>query len=63
MQHTWERRQMHTKFWLKNLKGRDHLENPDIDGKILKWALRRRIGGHGLGSFIRLRIGTGGELL
>jgi len=25
---------MHTKFWLENLKGRDHLEDLGIDGKI-----------------------------
>jgi hypothetical protein len=24
---------MHTKFWLKNLKGRDHLDHLGIDGK------------------------------
>jgi hypothetical protein len=26
---------MGTKFWLKNLKGRDNLEDLDIDGKII----------------------------
>jgi hypothetical protein len=26
---------MHTKFWSENLKGRDHLEDLGVDGKIL----------------------------
>jgi hypothetical protein len=32
---------MPTKFWFKNLKGRDHSEELVVDGKImLKWLLR-----------------------
>jgi hypothetical protein len=31
---------MHTKFWLKNLKGQDHLEDLGIDGNIIsEWIL------------------------
>jgi hypothetical protein len=26
---------MHTVFWMENLKGRDHLEDLSIDGKII----------------------------
>jgi hypothetical protein len=26
---------MNTKFWLENLKVRDHLEDQDVDGKII----------------------------
>jgi hypothetical protein len=34
---------MHTKFWLKNLKGRDHSENLCINGKlILRWILEKQ---------------------
>jgi len=33
---------MRPKFWLENLKGRDHLEDPDIDRMIiLDWSLRK----------------------
>jgi hypothetical protein len=32
---------MHTIFWLENLKGRDHLEDLGVDGKIiLQWKCR-----------------------
>jgi len=29
------RDEMHTIFWLENLKGRDHLEDLGIDGKVM----------------------------
>jgi hypothetical protein len=33
---------MHTKFWSKSLKGRVHLEDLNIDGKIvLAWILEK----------------------
>jgi hypothetical protein len=31
---------MHTQFWSENLKGRDHFEDLDVDGRIvLEWIL------------------------
>jgi len=40
MWHTWHRCEMHTKFWLENLKGRDHLEGLGIGGRIVfEWIL------------------------
>jgi hypothetical protein len=34
---------MDTIFWLENVKGRDHAEDPNVDGKIiLDGTLRRR---------------------
>jgi hypothetical protein len=36
---------MHTAFWLGNQKGRDHLEDLGIDGKIiLEWILGKEGG-------------------
>ena len=33
--------------WWRNLRERDHLEGPGIDGKIiLRWILRKWDGGH-----------------
>jgi hypothetical protein len=33
---------MHTRFWFENLKGRDHLEDPGIVGKIIvEWILEK----------------------
>jgi hypothetical protein len=35
-------REMHTKFWSSNLKGRDHSEDEGIDGRIiLEWFLKK----------------------
>jgi len=32
--------EVRTIFWLQNLKGRDHLEDTDVDGNIiLEWIL------------------------
>jgi hypothetical protein len=33
MQHVWGRCEMHTKLWLEYLRGRDHSEDEDIDGR------------------------------
>ena len=50
-------------FWCGNLRERDHLEHPGVDGRIIlrwiftKWDVRASTGS------IWLRIGTGGEHL
>jgi hypothetical protein len=51
---------MYTKFSLKNLTGRYHSEDLDVDGKII---LKRKKGGRLSIGFIWLRIGTDEELL
>jgi hypothetical protein len=41
MYHAWEREgEIRTKFWLENLKGRDHSEDLGVDGKIRVMDLR-----------------------
>jgi len=38
---TYGRGEMYTKFWWKNLRKRDHPEDPDVDGRnILRWICR-----------------------
>jgi len=59
---------MHTKLWLDNLKGRDHLEQLGIDGGMMmmmmmmmtEWSLEKQ-GGKAWTGFIWLRIGTSGR--
>jgi len=54
------RREVYTGFWWGNLKERDHLEVPGVDGMIiLGWIFRKWDVGVWTGSRW-LRIGTGG---
>ena len=54
-----EERRMHG-FGGENLRDRDHLEDPGVDGRImLRWTFRKWDVGAWTGS-IWLRIGTGG---
>jgi hypothetical protein len=50
---------MHTIFYLENLKGRDHLEDLGVDGKILEWILGKW-GGKMWTGCIWLRTGNNG---
>jgi len=60
MWHVWERCEVYTGFWWGNLRERDYMEDPGIDGRILlSWILRKWDVGVWTG-LICLRIGTGG---
>jgi hypothetical protein len=42
MQHEWEREEVRTKFSWRNLRERDHLEDPSVDRRIiLRWIFRK----------------------
>jgi hypothetical protein len=57
------RGEVHTGFWWRDPREGDHLEDPDIDERIiLKWIFKKWDGGAWTG-LIWLRIGTGGGLL
>jgi hypothetical protein len=39
MLHVWNKQELGTKFWLENIKGRAHLGDLSVDGKIiLTWS-------------------------
>jgi hypothetical protein len=57
------RGEVHTGFWWRNLRERDHLEDRGIDGRIiLKWISRKWDGGAWAG-LILFRIRTDSRLL
>jgi hypothetical protein len=53
----------HTIFWLDNLKGRVHAEDPGVEGKIILERILGKYIGELWTEFIWLRIGTSGGLL
>ena len=55
----WGRGEAYKGFWWRNLRERDHLGDPDLDGRIiLRWIFRKWDVGVWTGSSW-LRIGTG----
>jgi hypothetical protein len=49
---------VYTGFWWGNVRGRDHLEDSDIDGgMILRWIFRKW--DRGVWSWLRIRTGDG----
>jgi len=52
---------VYTGFWWGNLRERDHLEDSDVDGRlIIRWIFRKWDGGRAWTGSSWLRIGTGG---
>jgi hypothetical protein len=49
---------MHATFWFNYLKGRDHLENLGVDGKVMLEWISGKQGGNMWTECIWLRIGT-----
>jgi hypothetical protein len=57
------RGEAYTGLWRGNLRERDYLEYPDVDGRIiLKW-ISRKLDVRAWTRSIWLRMGTGGGLL
>jgi hypothetical protein len=63
MKHVWGRGEVYTVCWWGKFRERDHLEDPEIDGRIiLRWILRKWEGVVWTG-WSWLRIGTDGGRL
>jgi hypothetical protein len=56
---TWGRGEAYTGFWWENLRERDRLEDPGVDGRIIIKMDHQDVGAWTGSSW--LRIGTGGE--
>ena len=60
MQHLWRKGEVYTGLWWGNVRGRGHLENPDVDGRIiLKRIFKKWVGGAWTGL---IWLGIGGHL-
>jgi hypothetical protein len=58
-----EREEVYTGFWWGNLRGRDYLEDPAVDGRIiLKWIFRKWDVGAWTGSTWLRKGANGGHL-
>jgi hypothetical protein len=51
----WGKREMHTGFWLVNLKERDHLEELGTDGRIVLKCVLKKFDWRVLTGLIKLR--------
>jgi hypothetical protein len=56
-------RKVHTGFWCGNLRERDNLEDPSIDGRIILKLIFYKSVGQAWAVLIWLRIDTSGRLL
>jgi len=60
MQHVWGRAEVYTGFWWEDLEERGHLEDQDIDGRIILRCIFRKCDVRVWIGSIWLRIGAGG---
>jgi hypothetical protein len=63
MRHVWETGEVHTGFWLVDLRERDHLEDLRADGRIVLIWIFKKWDREAWAGIIWLRIGTGGRRL
>jgi hypothetical protein len=54
---------VYIRFWWRNLRERDHLEDHGIDGRIILRCIFRKWGGRAWIGLIWIRLGTGGGQL
>jgi hypothetical protein len=48
MWHVWGGMRGAYRIWWGDLRERDHLDDPDVDGRVLKWIFKNMVGRHGL---------------
>jgi hypothetical protein len=63
MWHVWGTGEVHTWYWWGDLMERDHLEDLDVDGRIILKLIFKKWDGGAWAGLIWLRLGTGGGLL
>jgi hypothetical protein len=63
MGHVWGRREVHTGFWCRNRRERDHLDDSGVNGRIILKCFLKKLDGEASTGLTWLRIGTGGGLL
>ena len=63
MWHVWETREVHTRFWWRDLRERDHLEDLGLDGRIILKCILKKWDGKTWTRLDCLWLGIGGGRL
>jgi hypothetical protein len=63
MKQVWEKTEVHTGFWLRDGRARNHLDDLGVDGRTILIRIFKKWDGETWTRLLWLRAGTGGGIL